>query len=339
MDQLNSRAYLDLWDALDYQLDAVNQQAGLGSALWSLHEHQVQSGFIQDDLNTIRRFRMPCPINPERAFSAQFNPARGRRFRGAGAIPAADSDLSINGGCFLCAENIWWQQQGAEIGYRLRPAGGRYTAWMNPFPVLPGHAVIASREHWPQHWQAPGSLSLHELVDDLSTFSELLPGWLTFYNGVGAGASIPHHLHFHAIPRPAGYEIMPLEAAAQRCRQSGRVLWEYPLSFMHWGGQRRQILPEAQAWVEEWQTGSGSEADATANIIACTSPSADRLDLYFIPRHQRRSRGEGLAGIIGGFEALGEIVCSSSEDLERLERGEVDYDTVTSLLRHVSVAF
>lgn len=339
MDQLNSRAYLDLWEALDAQLDAVHARNGLGGALWSLHEHQVQSGFIQDDLSSLRRFLLPCPTDPERGFSAQFNPARGRRFRGAGPIQAADSDLSINGGCFLCAENIWWQQQGAEIGYRLRPAQGRYTAWMNPFPILPGHAVIASREHWPQHWQAPGGLSLHELTADLSTFSALLPGWLTFYNGVGAGASIPHHLHFHVVPRAPGYEIMPLEAAARRCPQSDRVLWDYPLSFMHWGGPHQQVLPEAQAWMAQWQAESGSEADATANIIASTNASADRLDLYFIPRHQRRFRGEGLAGIIGGFEALGEIVCSSAEDLRRLESGEVDYATVTSLLRHVSVAF
>lgn len=339
MDQLSNHAYLELWQALGRQLDGIADQAGLGAALLNLREHQVQSGFIQDDLSEIQRFCLPCPIRPERSFSAQYNPARARRFKGAGIVPAAAPDQAVNGDCFLCAENIWWQHQGVEAGYHLRAAAGRYTAWMNPFPLLPGHTVIASRAHWPQHWQTPGALSLTELVEDLAELAGLLPDWITFYNGVGAGASIPHHLHFHAMPRAPGYELMPLEAAGLRCRESGRVELDYPMSFMHWAGDPARVRDQALAWLGEWQQGSGAEADATANIIACTRTGSAGLDLYFIPRHQRRSRAEGLAGVIGGFEALGEIVCSSSEDLERLKSGAVDYAAVAGLLRQVSVAF
>lgn len=339
VDQLSQRAYIELWHVLGRQLDKISADAGLGAALLSLHRHQVQTGFIQDDLSEIRRFRLACPSQPERAFSAQYNPARARRFTGAAAVPANDPDLAIHGGCFLCAENIWWQHQGAEAGYHLAAAGGRYTAWMNPFPLLPAHTVIASREHWPQHWQTPGALSLEEMIRDLVALASLLPDWITFYNGVGAGASIPHHLHFHAMPRAPGYEEMPLEAVVREHPAPGRVDRDYPMSFMHWAGKPRQVLERALDWLAEWQLGAGAETDATANVIACAHSGSEALDLYFIPRHQSRSRAEGLAGVIGGFEALGEIVCSSAQDLARLESGEVDYRTVAGLLSQVSVAF
>lgn len=71
-------------------------------------------------------------------------------------------------------------------------------------------------------------------------------------------------------------------------------------------------------------------------MIATRSESA--LDLYFIPRHRGRARAEGLVGIVGGFEAMGEIVCSSEQELDWLESGVVDYHTIDQLLRQVAVA-
>ncbi|MFW5815562.1 MAG: DUF4922 domain-containing protein [Wenzhouxiangella sp.] len=337
MDQLNNRAYHDQWAALRARLDRIHAQAGLGAALHGLMDHQIQSGFIQDELGEIVRYRFPCPFQPGRSFSAQFNPARARRFRGAGRLDPTVPQ--VHDGCFLCVENIQWQHQGAEVGYDLGLAEGRYTAWMNPFPLLPCHSVIASRRHLPQHWQSPGALSLAEIVKDLTGLSDQLPGWIGFYNGVGAGASIPHHLHFHFLPRPAGYEELPLEQAARERPQNERVDVHYPLSFMHWRGPKPAVLEQALAWIDRWQRGSGALADATANIIACTGFDGLSLDLYFIPRHQRRSRAEGLQGVVGSFEAMGEIVCSTAQEKQRLDSGQVDYPAIAAMLRQVSVAF
>lgn len=336
MDILSKQAYDDSWQALDAYLNLIEQRAGLAAALHALHEHQVQSGFIRDELTELRRFHLPHPQRPEHYFFAQYNPARARRFQGAGLPVDAITDAAVHGGCFLCAGNIWWQQQGTEAGYHLRAVNGRYTAWMNPFPLVAGHAVIASRAHLPQHWLAPGALSLDALLTDLVELSSLLPRWLVFYNGVGAGASIPHHLHLHALPRPAGYEIMPLEAAARTAKANALVDHGYPMSFMHWSGQPNEVIRRALDWTERWQQAAGAEDDATANLIA--SSADGQLDLYFLPRHQRRSRAEGLAGVIGGFEALGEIVCSSEAELARLESGEVDYFDIERMLSQVSVA-
>ncbi|NDY94614.1 DUF4922 domain-containing protein [Wenzhouxiangella limi] len=337
MDQLNNRAYREEWKALKKRLDRTRNEAGLGAALHGLMVHQIESGFIQDELREIVRYRFPCPFEPARAFSAQFNPARARRFRGAGQTdPAAPR---VHDGCFLCVDNIQWQHQGTEVGYNLPFAEGRYTAWMNPFPLLPCHTVIASNRHRPQHWQSSGARSLAELVADLAELSQQLPGWIGFYNGVGAGASIPHHLHFHFLPRPPGYEEMPLEQAARERPQRDCVDSFYPLSFMHWSGSKSEVLQQALAWIEQWQLGSGALEDATANVIACTRFDNRGMDLYFIPRHQRRSRAEGLQGVVGSFEALGEIVCSTREEKQRLDSGQVDYPAVAGMLRQVSVAF
>lgn len=337
MDQFNNSAYRGQWLAVNEELERIRSESGLGAALHGLMAHQIESGFIQDELDETVRYRLQCPFDPARAFSAQFNPARARRFQGA-----ARSDPStprVFDGCFLCADNIQWQHQGAEIGYDLPAPKARYTAWMNPFPILPCHTVVASRRHIPQHWRAPGAHSLGELLDDLAGLSQQLPGWIGFYNGVGAGASIPHHLHFHFLPRPPGYEEMPLEKAARERPRQDSVKTLYPLSFMHWSGSRRHALGQAMGWLEQWQLGSGALEDATANIIACTRFDGSTMDLYFIPRHQRRSRAEGLQGVIGGFEAMGEIVCSSNEEKRRLDSGQVDYPAVAAMLRQVSVAF
>lgn len=336
MDVLSRQAFDDSWQALDVYLSLIEQRGNLAAALFALHEHQVQSGFIRDELTELRRFILRHPDRPERFFSAQYNPARSRRFQGAGRAPNAEPEQSVNNGCFLCADNIWWQQQGTESGYHLHALNGRYTAWMNPFPLVAGHAVIASREHLPQHWRTPGGPDLDTLVSDLVDLTALLPGWLNFYNGLGAGASIPHHLHLHALPRSKGYESLPLESAARQGSASGQAEHGYPLSFLHWYGEPESVKAQALGWVQRWQHGAGADDDATANIIA--SQAAGRLDLYFIPRHQRRSRAEGLGGVIGGFEALGEIVCSSDEELEKLQSGSVDYFTIEGMLAQVSVA-
>ena len=338
MDQLNQRAYRELWGQLNERLEAIRALSGLEAALRTLMQDQVQSGFIQDELAEIIRYRFPCPFEPQRCFTAQFNPARARRFDGAGRNPSNPPAYSVHDSCFLCAENIRWQHQGAEVGYELPFANGRYTAWMNPFPLLPCHTVFASREHVPQHWKSAGAPDLDELVADLTEMAQALPGWIGFYNGIGAGASIPHHLHFHFMPRAEGYEEMPLEAAARQRPGAECVDSLYPLTFLHWRGTRPEVIGQMQNWLNHWLQGSGAQDDATANLIACNRGDRDLLDLYFIPRHQRRSRAEGLRGVLGSFEAMGEIVCSTADERLRLDSGEVDYPAIAAMLRQVSVA-
>lgn len=226
------------------------------------------------------------------------------------------------------------------MGYRLGGTSISYTAWMNPFPLAVGHTILASDEHLPQHW-LDGSIGLDHLVGDLMAFSHRLPDWIVFYNGVGAGASIEGHLHYHALPRTPGLGPMPIEMAADHHRANGEgpiARGLYPMDFAHWRGDFESVLERARPWLAEWQAHAGSAADATANLMATCDAAADRMDLYFVPRHRRRSRGEGLGGVIGAFETMGEIICASPEERIRIESGEVDYRTIHELLAHVAVA-
>ena len=330
---------------LTRRLDDLRRRDGLGAALEGLRRHQVQSGFIRDDLSEVRRFEFLHPEGDGRYFSAQFNPARARRLKGSGLDQPPPGISTVNDGCFLCAENIEWQQQGAETGYPLNAGGISAAAWMNPFPLAVGHAVIASRDHVHQHWEHNG-LGLAELVTNLIDVSDRLPGWITFYNGVGAGASIETHLHFHALPRTPDLPPMPIERAAARHRPTppgaplelAVVRTSYPMDFVHWRGPRESLNAEIPDWLNDWQRRSEGDADATANIMAVRHRHAPLLDVFFVPRARSRSRAEGLGGVIGAFETMGEIVCSHPDEGIRLASGDIDHPFIENMLRGVSVA-
>jgi diadenosine tetraphosphate (Ap4A) HIT family hydrolase len=331
---------------LQRRLAGLQRSGGLGAALEGLRHHQVESGFIRDDLSEVHRFEFPRPGDPERYFAAQYNPARARRFHGRGRSAPPPGFRLVNDGCFLCAENIEWQQQGAEVGFSIDGGHLPYTAWMNPFPLAVGHAVVASDDHVPQHWSASG-IGLGHLVRDLIDFADRLPGWITFYNGVGAGASIEGHLHFHALPRTPGLGPMPIERAADRHRVSldrastlngaiARGL--YPVDFAHWRGPREALIEPIMSWLDAWQHERGGDPDATANAMAVRHAEGPEMDVFFVPRVRSRSRMEGFGGVVGAFETMGEIICSRPDERRRIESGEIDYATIADLLAHVSVA-
>lgn len=95
--------------------------------------------------------------------------------------------------CFLCLDHLPAEQQA--ILYR-----DDYLVLCNPMPIFPGHLTIAHRRHLPQ-----------SLLENFPAFLKLSvdfgPRMTLFYNGPGAGASAPDHLHFQAAP--AG--LMPVE--------------------------------------------------------------------------------------------------------------------------------
>jgi hypothetical protein len=83
--------------------------------------------------------------------------------------------------CFLCPENMPPEERGVAFeDLVLLP---------NPYPVLPLHATIASREHRPQ--RLAGSIGTL-----LRLAREIGPELAVFYNGARCGASAPDHFHF-----------------------------------------------------------------------------------------------------------------------------------------------
>lgn len=123
----------------------------------------------------------------------QFNPCR---------IASSTADTSPEAiaarPCFLCSENRPAEQFHLKFNGRKHRS---YNIQVNPFPIFPGHLVIARCEHIPQ--------AIWHHFPDMMSFCLKYPEYTVFYNGPRSGASAPDHLHFQACPR----SMMPLECA------------------------------------------------------------------------------------------------------------------------------
>ncbi len=331
--------YSEIWTDLNRKLKHIERHdGGLAAALEALKSQQLERGFIKDDLHEMRRYRFAHPQDPERFFLVQYNPVRALRFSGSGRRIPPQGSTSRYDGCFLCPDNIEWQQGGLEMGYEFKIDSIRYIAWMNAYPLMPVHCVIASREHIPQAWCVNGAalkcLSVEKILSDLVALSARLPGYVGFYNGKGAGASIPAHFHFQFFKRPDLWPEFPLEVAARASGiETHGTIKNYPLAVEYWRGDADTIVQSAHAWIQEWLARNAHQlSSVSANIISTFDQAKNQCELYFVPRHHSRLKSPEMSGTIGGIEALGEMVFSSEEDGQRLQRREVDYHAVERIL-------
>lgn len=107
----------------------------------------------------------------------QFNPARA-----VSTCAKTDAASIAARPCFLCADN----RPADQIVCEMFPG---YDLLVNPFPIFPMHFTIASKVHQHQDYIQ---------IADMASMAESVPGFVLFYNGSGAGASAPDHLHFQA---------------------------------------------------------------------------------------------------------------------------------------------
>ncbi len=337
--------YEDIWGQLNSRLREVEAGGGLDGALLELEQHQKDSGFIKLGLSSVERTNFFHPKDPSRFFRVQVNPERALRFGGAGIKTPPPGDEIKNGGCFLCRDNIRWQQQGTEMGYELHIGNNHYYAWMNPFPLLPTHVVIANTDHTSQEWPIceNGNLDVSRLLEDLVRLATRMPGYVGFYNGVSAGASIPGHLHFQFFKRPESDPEFPLERVARahhRLAPGVTYVESYPLDAAMWTGQPDDVITKASAWVADWADANRERLPGlTSNFIVSSDTRGSGISLYFVPRDRARAHGHGLSGLIGGLEVLGELVFSSAEDRAQLDAGEVDYFSLEKTLASVHTPF
>jgi hypothetical protein len=340
----NRENFERLWRDLNEELRLFQKGGDLGAALEILEKQQLDVGFIQDDLTQVERYRLIHPLDPGHVFTAQFNPRRSQRHAGAGRVSPPSGSTIESGGCFLCRENVRWQQRGIEMGYDLHVGERDYIAWMNPFPLMPTHATIARRDHVPQTWvrdsPAASAEAIRQTLDDFLELSSRLPGFVGFYNGEGAGATIPGHFHFQFFKRPEGQEF-PLERAASIAvaevhRHLPLVIRKYPIKAIYFVGKREEIVRQASRWVEQWTNYYESGKALSANMIAYREPKdADTFHLFFVPRNRFYSHAPGIAGLVGGLEVLGEMVFSTQEEKVRLVSGQIDYPSIVRILASV----
>jgi len=335
--------YQEQWQKFNAELREIERSSGdLRAVFAALNEHQLESGFIRDGMDSVVRFEFCDPEDGDRCLRIQFNPERASRFTGAGITTPPPPMQSLHDGCFLCPANIHWQQEGRQLGYEFVLSSGPYTALMNPFPLLPGHLVIASKEHQGQEWSLhdSGELEPGQIIADIVELVFRAPGYAGFYNGVNAGASIPGHLHYQLFQPLQDHRRFPLEieAAATRKKHPAQQDWcldGYPMESMHWHGSPTEISTRATAWIEQWAAHQDQLPELTANIIAISEENGPDVSLFFVPRDRQKSEAPGLAGKVGGLEVLGELVFSTAEEQALLASGQLDYFDLEKVLSRV----
>jgi len=333
------------WAELNAHLNkAVAGPGGLTAALLELEAHQRETGFIKDDLDSVRRYVFRSPNNPDRFFRVQYNPKRALRFKGKGVYTPPTGATLVHDGCFLCRENIRWQQQNAQVGFEISMTHDGYHAWVNPFPLLPNHVIIAADDHKTQEWNmdGKGGADLTKLLFDLCGTARSLPHHIGFYNGVDAGASIPRHLHFQFFNRAPEGPVFPLEGwefEGAPGNKEPMMATGYPLSVARWRGNVEPVVAKASAWVRSWVEGNSQRLERLSSNFIAAAHGPDGVDLYFVPRDRTKTRWNGMFGLVGGLEVLGELVFSSEEERGLIENGAVDYDFIEAALASVHTPF
>lgn len=329
------------WSALNTRLRQAEAGGGLSAAISELEANQRETGFIQDTLVDVERYTFRHPSNPSRQFRVQFNPQRLKRFDSSRVSAPPEGIVALHGGCFLCRENVRWQQEGTELGFAVDVGGRPYVAWMNPFPLAPCHVVVASGAHETQDWQfgPDGGQPVTRLTADLAALAMRMPGHIGFHNGVNAGASIAGHLHYQFFRRPAESPDFPLEAHLAGLWPVGGtanpvICTDYPVPVVAWRGSVDATAAAAATWIDGWASRNAARINRlAANIIATADgAAADQVSLYFVPRDRTKLRGDGLVGMVGGLEVLGELVFSTAEECHLIDSGAIDYFTIERIL-------
>ncbi len=339
------RRYHDTWAALNEELHAIESRDGhLLNAVERLREHQLQRGFVRDDLNAVQCHRFPHPDDAARYLSVQHNPKRVSRLKARVDALRPQRGDAVNNDCFLCPVNIQWQHRGIESGYAIEQNDAPFHIWMNAYPLMPLHLVVASCAHIPQAWNLDkrdnGQFSLGQIVTNLAGLSSRMPGYVGFYNGDGAGTSVPEHFHYQFFKRRTVDEVFPLEQAPSRVLDDiESVIEDYPVEGMCWQGcDPAVVIDRAAGRIEHWlRTRIGLRPTLSANIFAMTDADGGHLRIYFVPRDKDLGHSPSMAGMIGSLEILGELVLTTEPEKRALERGEIDYHLIARVLDDIRV--
>lgn len=216
----------------------------------------------------------------------QFNPARA-----VSTLAKVDEASIKKRDCFLCEKHRPKEQASLNIlpGWELL---------VNPYPILPYHFTIASKEHEPQEVKIKVG---EELAGKLE-------GMVVFYNDAGAGASAPDHAHFQAVPKTT----LPLITLLDEKDGEGIEILQLPYQVIM---NPQEIAMNKNPWnLFFWKDNRGEIK--TVGI----SRKAHRPREYYLEKPERRSVSPGaidMAGIIvipfeEDFEAI------SNEDIENI---------------------
>jgi ATP adenylyltransferase/5',5'''-P-1,P-4-tetraphosphate phosphorylase II len=257
--------------------------------------------------------------------SLQFNP---RRMTSTAAKVDADSIKARP--CFLCETNLPPEEKGIAWGMRL-------IILCNPFPILPAHLVIASREHLPQrihgHWR-----ELLELARGLGE------RFFVIYNGPACGASAPDHLHLQAgtrsaLPILSEIETWPRQWLSSPARLELFTLGDYRVNCLIAKSAELELLAEwGESAVEKLKDAVASEQQEEPMLNLIATREAGHWQLIMFPRSRHRpscyGQGEEEQFLISpaAIDLGGVVITPRRSDFERLNA-----DALAAIFREVSL--
>ena len=236
--------------------------------------------------------KLPVPLR------VQCNPAR---IVSTGA--SIDKASIAKRPCFLCAQNRPQEQRSTSLNEDFE--------WLaNPYPILPRHYTIASKQHRPQHFL--------DAYDAMIQATKALPErYIVFYNGPKCGASAPDHLHLQA----GIGEGIPLVEYAKTADSAEGLQAISPFGYLAY------LIPDAEN-INTFQQLYGKlpipqgEEEPYMNVVAYRK--GEKVFFIVIPRRAHRPRcysaeGEGRYLISpGALDMCGLIITPRQEEYKRL---------------------
>jgi len=196
--------------------------------------------------------------------------------------------------CFLCARMIG-SCFPREVLIPIEAGGRSWLAGANFAWLGADHFTVASALHEDQSYDGgvlDAMLDIHR--DTGGTFRVI-------YNGPGAGASIPWHLHLQMTTDP-----FPVEELGP----GDEGLYPLPM-------RRFDSAGPADGFVREWQAG-----DPSHRVNLMVGGPEGRPGIYVFLRDNRRSSSSDL-GAMASFEACGDLVFDAPAHREVFERANL----------------
>jgi hypothetical protein len=192
--------------------------------------------------------------------------------------------------CFLCAGNIA-ECHPMETLIPMMLSGREYLAGANFAWIEHNHYTVMAAEHVDQVY----SRHVMEAMLDLHLQTE--GQFRVLFNGTGAGASIPWHLHYQITT-----EAMPIERLKPGSENDyPTAVCRFPLG--------NDGLDHAHFAAQQWLDGDAQSR--SLNILVATVGGDPCI--FVFPRDQRRAKASGI-GLVGGFEVAGDMVLSSPQE-------------------------
>lgn len=236
----------------------------------------------------------------------QNNPARIRS-----TAAKIDAQSLAARACFLCSKNRPSEQRGFEL------LSDKYLALVNPFPVLPNHYTVVSKEHIDQE-------IIRSVEDFLDISSALTDSYSLLFNGAKAGASAPDHLHFQIVPSLYLPLYNQLISRLSGLSDNEVSLFDFAgITYLHFNFKNKDFLVHELGRILKKLSAKDTKQLDLINLMAFNTDRG--MSVFLAPRKAHRPScfsAEGANQFLlspAAIELCGVIILPRPEDFERID--------------------